>query len=64
MTPQRPTDEGHPARPGGTRSSPQTDPTNPYHQEASGEWAGAEQASERRQDEPGRTDEDRDERAP
>jgi len=44
------------------RSSPQTDPTNPTHQEAAGEWTAAERASERRKDEPGLTEGDRDER--
>ena len=45
------------------RSSPQTDPTNPYRQEAAGEWVPAEQQNERHQDEPGLTDLDREERA-
>jgi hypothetical protein len=65
MTPQRPPPGallGHEdARP---RPSPQTDPTNPYHQESVGEWVAAELATERKQDEPGLTDQDREEREP
>jgi hypothetical protein len=45
------------------RPSPQTDPTNPHHQEAAGVFVPNEQANERRLDEPGLTDRDRDERA-
>jgi hypothetical protein len=44
------------------RPSPQTDPTNPSRQESTGEWTAAEHTSERSQDEPGLTDEDRDDR--
>jgi hypothetical protein len=44
------------------RPSPQTDPTNPYRQESAGEWTRAEEENERRQDEPGLTDEDRQQR--
>lgn len=40
-------------------ASPATDPTNPYHQEATGVFATAEEVNERRQDEPGLTDEER-----
>jgi len=46
------------------RSSPQTDPTNPLHQEATGKWVAAENTSERHVNEPGMTDKDRDQRAP
>jgi hypothetical protein len=46
------------------RSSPQTDPTNPFRQESAGRWLPAERESERRQDEPGLTDRDRQERDP
>jgi len=41
-----------------------TDPTNPCHQEAAGIWVPNEQATERRIDEPGLTDYDRDLRKP
>jgi hypothetical protein len=41
------------------RPAPQTDPTNPYRQEAAGVWVAAERAAERHQDEPGLTDLDR-----
>jgi hypothetical protein len=40
------------------KSSPDTDPTNPFHQEAVGEWVAAEHASERKIDEPGLTREE------
>ena len=43
------------------RSSPQTDPTNPFRLESTGRPA-SERESERRQDEPGLTDRDRQER--
>jgi len=46
------------------RPSPDTDPTNPFHQEASGEWVPAEQAAERHSDEVGLTERDRQERDP
>ena len=55
----------HPIKPADAgRPSPQTDPTNPCRQEAAGEWVAAEQNNERRQDEPGLTDEDRTAREP
>ena len=44
------------------RPSPETDPTNPFHQEAVGVFVPNERANERRVDEVGLTDEDRDER--
>jgi hypothetical protein len=44
------------------RSSPQTDPTNPFRQESAGHWLASERESERRQDEPGLIDRDRQER--
>lgn len=46
----------------GPRSSPQTDPTNPWHQEAVGEWVPNEKASDSVKGEPGLTEQDRDER--
>jgi hypothetical protein len=46
------------------RPSPGTDPTNPFHQEATGEWIPAERAAERHNDEVGLTDRDRQERDP
>jgi hypothetical protein len=39
--------------------SPQTDPTNPYHQETAGEMILAERASERRERGPGLTERER-----
>jgi hypothetical protein len=42
--------------------SPQTDPTNPFRQESVGVFVPAERATERRIDEVGLTDRDRDER--
>ena len=59
MTTERQEQEDRGASP---RSSPQTDPTNPHAQEATGEWVTAEQTSERRADEPGLTERDREER--
>ena len=44
------------------RSSPQTDPTNPVNQESVGDWVANEPAAERKNDEFGQTDRDRDER--
>jgi hypothetical protein len=44
------------------KSSPQTDPTNPFHQEAVGAWARSEVVSVWKVDEPGLTDRDRQER--
>ncbi len=64
---ERPTPQGgtvgqhEDARP---RPSPQTDPTNPWHQESVSEWVASERATERKQDEPGLTDRDREEREP
>ena len=46
------------------RSTPQTDPTNPVTQESTGQWAESERAAERRKDEPGLTDPDRERRNP
>ena len=43
----------------GPMTSPQTDPTNPYHEEAAGVWARAEVVSVWKVDEPGLTDLDR-----
>ncbi len=48
----------------GPKTAPQTDPTNPYHEEAVGEWARAEEVSVWKVDEPGLTDRDRQERGP
>jgi hypothetical protein len=48
--------------PGEARPSPATDPTNPFHQEATGQFVPAELGTERRVDEPGLTDADRVER--
>ncbi|HEY7426001.1 MAG TPA: hypothetical protein VH682_17355 [Gemmataceae bacterium] len=39
--------------------SPATDPTNPYNQEPTGEWVANERAAERRNSEPGMTDDER-----
>jgi hypothetical protein len=47
----------------GPLSSPQTDPTNPYHEEAAGVWTRAEEVSVWKVDEPGLTDRDRKERS-
>jgi len=44
------------------RPSPGTDPTNPFRQEAAGIWVPNERANERRSDEVGLTDRDREER--
>ena len=46
------------------QASPQTDPTNPHRQKATGEWDRAERENERRQGEPGLTDADRQQRGP
>jgi hypothetical protein len=43
-------------------SSPQTDPTNPSNQEPTGDWVANEQAAERRNDEPGLTNRERQQR--
>jgi hypothetical protein len=40
-------------------SSPQTDPTNPFHAEAVGLWVASERNSERRERGPGLTDKER-----
>jgi hypothetical protein len=47
---------------GGPHAAPQTDPTNPFHQEAVGEWTRAEEENERRHGEPGLTLRDHEER--
>lgn len=49
---------------GGPRPSPGTDPTNPYRQESAGVNTASERANQRRVDEPGLTDQDRDRREP
>ena len=59
MAEHYPTDR---ATDGEPRPSPETDPTNPFHQEAAGVWLHNERANERRVDEVGLTDDDRDER--
>ncbi len=46
----------------GPHAAPQTDPTNPYHQEAVGVWTRAEEENERRSGEPGLTPQDHEER--
>jgi hypothetical protein len=60
MAEHHPTDR---ATDSGPRPSPQTDPTNPHRQEAAGVWVLNERANERRVDEVGLTDRDRDERS-
>jgi hypothetical protein len=45
------------------RPAPRTDPTNPYAEEAVGLFDPSRRANARSQDEPGLTDQDRDERA-
>jgi hypothetical protein len=42
--------------------SPTTDPTNPHNQEPVGDWTANERAAERRNNEPGLTDEERKQR--
>jgi hypothetical protein len=42
--------------------SPGSDPTNPHNQEAAGDWVANEQASDRRNSEPGITDRERQQR--
>jgi hypothetical protein len=44
------------------RRAPETDPTNPYHEEAAGIFLPGDRAVGRSPDEPGLTDEDRDRR--
>jgi len=44
--------------------SPASDPTNPWRQEAAGEFLANERANERRLVEPGLTDRDREARGP
>lgn len=39
--------------------APTTDPTNPHNQEPAGDWVANERAAERRNNEPGLTDEER-----
>jgi hypothetical protein len=51
-------------RPAAPPPSPATDPTNRWSQEAAGMFAPNERSNERRQDEPGLTDEDRQVRHP
>jgi hypothetical protein len=41
---------------------PRTDPTNPYRQESTGVWQRAEEVAVIREDEPGLTDRDRQQR--
>jgi hypothetical protein len=53
-----------PAPSGTPASSPATDPTNPYNQEAAGQQVGGVRATERRENEPGLTDRDRTVRGP
>jgi hypothetical protein len=53
-----------PSRDTEPRPAPQTDPTNPQHQEAVGIFAAAEQRNEDRVAEPGLTEEDRVHRSP
>jgi len=48
----------------GPRKTPETDPTNPLHQEALGILAPAEHAAERNVKEPGLDKKDRDRREP
>ena len=40
-------------------AAPASDPTNPYNQEPAGDWVANERAAERRNNEPGLTDEER-----
>lgn len=49
----------NPARPPTPPPAPATDPTNRWSQEAAGVFAANERSNERRQDEPGLTDQDR-----
>jgi hypothetical protein len=44
--------------------SPQTDPTNPWHQEAAGIFVLQEHTSDRKINEPGLTERDREDREP
>jgi hypothetical protein len=44
--------------------TPGTDPTNPYAQETTGEFAASEVGAEKREKEPGLTDEERQRRHP
>jgi hypothetical protein len=46
----------------GPRRPPATDPTNPHRDETAGENVAAARANERRQAEPGLTEQDREER--
>ncbi len=43
-------------------TSPATDPTNPHNQEPAGDWVANERAAERRNNEPGLTDQERKQR--
>jgi hypothetical protein len=40
-------------------AAPASDPTNPHNQEPAGDWVANERAAERRNNEPGLTDEER-----
>jgi hypothetical protein len=40
-------------------AAPASDPTNPHNQEPTGDWVANERAAERRNNEPGLTDEER-----
>jgi hypothetical protein len=48
----------------GPKSVPRTDPTNPYRQESVGIWTRSEEVAVIKDDEPGLTDLDRQERNP
>ena len=43
-------------------ATPITDPTNPHNQEPTGDWVANERAAERRNNEPGLTDNERQKR--
>ena len=57
-------DKSSPSSPESTRPmpAPNSDPTNPHNQEPVGDWIANERASERRNTEPGFTDEERKQR--
>lgn len=59
-----PKDKSHPLDAGTAQplDSPITDPTNPHNQEPVGDWTANERAAERRNNEPGLTDEERKQR--
>ena len=54
-------DKPQPSAPQTTQpiAAPATDPTNPHNQEPTGDWVANERAAERRNNEPGLTDEER-----